>query len=107
MVPQGLRREEGRQSNHGAPAQITEPARAANDKSPAPAGPFAAVRHLQPDPTTSSPTDPDTDTSAPEPSSPDTTSSSSTATSTTGYRNHGHLGHGYLGTRDDRTASHV
>lgn len=82
MVPQGSRREKGRQRDRGALAQITEPDWAANDKSPAPAGPFAVVRRLQPDPTTSSPTDPNTDTSAPEPSSPDTTASSSTATST-------------------------
>jgi hypothetical protein len=80
MAPQGLRGLD----NHGALAQITEPAQAANDMSPSSVGPFAVVRRLYQDSTTSSATDPDTDTSAPESSSSDDTAPPSTATSSTG-----------------------
>jgi hypothetical protein len=80
MSPQGL----SGLDDHGALAQITEPAQAANDLSPSSVRPFAVVRRLYQDSTSSFVTDPDTDTSAPESSSSDDTAPPSTATSSTG-----------------------
>jgi hypothetical protein len=83
MVPQASGHSQGRQHDRGALAPVAELARASADKRSSPVGPYAAVRHLQPDPTTNSPTDPATDTSAQESPSSDSTASTSTDTSST------------------------
>jgi hypothetical protein len=83
MVPQASGHSQGRQHDRGALAPVAELAQASADKRSSPVGPYAAVRHLQPDPTTNSPTDPATDTSAQESPSSDTTASTSTDTSST------------------------
>jgi hypothetical protein len=82
LVPQGSGHGLGGQRDRGALQPIAEPVRAADNDSPSPTRAFAAARALQPDTTTSSPTDPDTDTTAPQPSTSDDTTSSTVSSST-------------------------
>jgi hypothetical protein len=81
IVPEGSGHGLGGQRDRGALQLIAEPVRAADNDSPSPARAFAAARALQPD-TTSSPTDPDTDTTAPQPSTSDDTDTTAPQPST-------------------------